>query len=198
MSHPWLAGSASQPSSSLPGLGGDSTWDVHEVGYGNNVDDDDDDGRGDEDGWTRPGTASGTNMESGLVAPGSDEGFSQPMRGLDLNKRSPGAESVLKRKYAFSSGSLSPAPASGASDGASDGARKRGGMGGSPHHDSPTKRPRRASGARGARQASPARVAETGGERRGHGVDAGTNGATCGRTATQAQVVRRRSTRHRK
>lgn len=154
--HPWLAGSASQPSSSLPGLGGDSTWDVHEVGSdveGGNEEE--------EDGWTRPGTASGTNMESGLLeAAESEEGFSQPMRGLDLNKRSPALENGVKRKHAFSSGSLSPPPAVSVTN------TRTGALGAS---ESPTKRVRRARGA-----------------------------DTQAETSAAKEIVRRRSTRHRK
>ena len=94
LEHEWLAGPSSQRSESQPvALGGDSTWEINS--FDNDSDQEPDlftneDARSDDEGrWTRPGTVSGTNMESALdsrIDSGlSDESFSQPMGNLRLN-----------------------------------------------------------------------------------------------------------------
>lgn len=82
LEHEWLAGPSSQQSESQKqGLGGDSVWEIE------SFDEDfapaSDEGHHD---WSRPMTASGTNLESGMGGLGSSasEDFSQPMHNLHL------------------------------------------------------------------------------------------------------------------
>jgi len=81
LDHEWLAGPLSQTSESQrQKLGGDSMWSIESF-------DDDfppEDGEDADRRWTRPGTVSGTNLESG-VGGDSVESFSQPMGNLRIH-----------------------------------------------------------------------------------------------------------------
>jgi hypothetical protein len=111
LNHEWLAGPSSQQTESQRhGLGGDSVWEIESLdddynyggGSGDGIADADLDGHhyngytsgtgtgtgvdGDDrrQDWSRPMTASGTNLESGM-GQSSSEDFSQPMHNLHLD-----------------------------------------------------------------------------------------------------------------